>query len=159
VAALLWSLAADVHAQPAENLFIIARSKNANIVRYDVHRKPDGQLNFVHPIDAYWLMRAEDGRREELSWMERELAYGFSVSRVSSTGYSLQLLAFKQREIRVEYSGGTYRALVLISGKLARLNRIFVSSDEGGILPRVRYVELQGMTESGTSVAERIQVP
>ena len=159
VAALLWSLAADVHAQPAENLFIIARSKNANIVRYDVHRKPDGQLNFVHPIDAYWLMRAENGRREELSWMERELAYGFSVSRVSNIGYSLQLLAFKQREIRVEYSGGTYRALVLISGKLARLNRIFVSSDEGGILPRVRYVELQGMTESGTSVAERIQVP
>src|SRR5258705_13664792 len=66
--------------QPAAaTLFTIARSKNANVVRYQA-RTRGGGLDRSHPIDAYWLMLAEDGRREELSWAERKLAYGFSVS-------------------------------------------------------------------------------
>ena len=91
--------------------------------------------------------------------MERELAYGFSMSKVSATGFTLQLMAFKQREIRVENSGGVYRARVLISGKAATLNRIFVFADEGLLLPRVRYVELRGTTESGGAITERIVAP
>ena len=154
--ALLGSYAVDVHAQPAENLFTIARSKNANVVRYDIQRRPDGQLNPAQPIDAYWQMLAENGRREGLSWMERELAYGFSVSKVTTGGFSLRLLAFKQREIQVHRAGGAYRARVVISGKPATLNRIFVRADEGGLLPHVRYVELQGIADGGAPVTERI---
>ena len=158
--AMLWSLAADVHAQPAENLFIIARSTNANIVRYDIHRRPDGQLDTLHPVEAYWLMLAENGRREDLSWMEREMAYGFSVSRVSTTGFSIRLVAFKQREIQVQLQGASYRARVAIAGKPAILNRIFVQTEErGGLLPRVRFVELQGIAENGVPVIERISAP
>lgn len=155
--ALLGSFAADVHAQPAENLFTVARSKNANVVRYDIQRRADGQLDPAQPVAAYWLMLAENGRREGLSWLERELAYGFSVSKVTGAGFSLRLLAFKQREIQVHHAGGSYRARVVISGKPATLNRIFVRADEGGgLLPRVRYVELQGIADGGTPVTERI---
>ncbi len=155
--ALLWSFAADVHAQPAENLFIIARSKNANVVRYDIQRKPDGQLDLAQPVNAYWLMLAENGRREGLSWIERELAYGFSASRVTPSGFCLRLLAFKQREIQVQLMGGSYRARVIILGKPATLNRIFVRADEGGgLLPRVRYIELQGIADGGAPITERI---
>jgi hypothetical protein len=155
--ALLWSFAANVQAQPAENLFTIARSKNANVVRYDIQRGPDGLLNPAQPINAYWLMLAENGRREGLSWMERELAYGFSISRVTPSGFSLRLLAFKQREIQVHHDGVSYRARVVIAGKSATLNRIFVRADEGGgLLPHVRYVELQGIADGGAPVTERI---
>jgi len=155
--AILWSLAADVHAQPAENLFTIARSTNANIVRYDIHRRPDGQLDHDHPVEAYWLMLTENGRREDLSWIEREMAYGFSATKVTSTGFSLRLVAFKKREIQVQILGASYRARVAISGKPAVLNRIFVRTEEnGGLVPRVRYVELQGIADGGVSVTERI---
>jgi hypothetical protein len=157
--ALLCLLAVNVHAQPRDNLFIIARSKNANIVRYDIHRTPDGRLDGAHPVEAYWLMLAENGHREELSWMERELAYGFSVSKVDTNGFSLQLSAFRQREIRVEYSNASYQARVFILGRRATLNEIFVRTDEGGLLPRVQYVELRGMTDDGIAVMERVLAP
>ena len=39
--------------------------------------------NANQPIDVYWLMLAENGRREELTWMERKMAYGFEVSGLS----------------------------------------------------------------------------
>lgn len=152
-------VAVSGHAQPRDNLFIIARSKNANIVRYDIRHTSDGKLDLNHPIEAYWLMLASDGHREELSWMERELAYGFSVSKVTLNGFSLQLSAFKQREIRVEYSGGGYHARASILGKKATLTQIFVRTAEGGLLPRVQSVELRGTSDGGAPVTERIVAP
>ncbi len=139
-----------------DSLFTIARSKNANIVRYDVHRGSDGTLDRTHPIDAYWVMLAGDGHREELSWLERQLAYGFSASTVDPSGFSLQLTAFKQRAIRVEYSGGSYHATISISGARATLTQIFVRTDERGLLPRVEYVELRGTTDGRNTVTERL---
>jgi hypothetical protein len=156
---LLSLLAADVYAQPRDNLFTIARSKNANIVRYDVHRTPEGKLDGARPVDAYWLMLAENGHREELTFMERELAYGFSVSKISASGFSLQLSAFKQREIRIEYAGGSFHARAVIMGRRATLSQIFVRSEEGGLLPRVQYVELRGIADGGVAVVERILAP
>ena len=32
------------------------------------------------PVVAYWVLLAEDGRRDGLSWLELQLAYGFSVA-------------------------------------------------------------------------------
>ena len=155
-AVLISALAADVRAQPAENLFMIARNKNANIVRYDIHRNADGQLNVERPVDSYWLLLAENGRREDLTWMERELAYGHSTGPVGRSGFTLQLQAFRQREIQVVPVGKTYRAYVTIAGKKAILNRIFVHADGSGLLPTVRYVELQGIGDNGAHLIERI---
>src|SRR5438477_12797965 len=63
----------------SEPLFVIERSTNANVVHYDANVKPDGQLDPRQPISAYWVMAAEDGRREELSVFERSRAYGFTI--------------------------------------------------------------------------------
>ncbi len=131
-AVVICALSANASAAPAENLFVISRSLNANIVRYDVHRTAGGKLDLEHPVDAYWLMAAQDGRREELTFMERQFAYGFSVSGVGAAGFSLRLTAFKQREVRVESLHGTYRPRVLIGAAIATLRSIYVKTDEGG---------------------------
>ena len=157
-AMLISALATDAQALPAENLFMIARNKNANVVRYDIRRNADGELNLDRPVDSYWLLLAQGGRREDLTWMERELAYGHSTSRVGRAGFALQLQAFKQREIQVVLVGKTYRAYVTIAGRKAILNRIFVHADESGLMPKVRYVELQGIAEDGAHLIERISV-
>ena len=157
-AAVLWTLAAAA-ATPAENLFYIARSTNANIVRYDVRRKPDGRLDLHNPVDAYWLMNAQNGHREELTFLERHFAYGFSATGVNPSGFSLRLTAFKQREVHVELHNGRYRPRVFIASVQATLHRIYVKTDGGGALPHVQYVELRGTTDSGTEVVERINAP
>src|SRR5712691_865167 len=60
-------------------LFVIERSVNANVVHYDAKLGPDGKLDPREPVVAYWIMGAEDGRRQDLNAIERLRAYGFST--------------------------------------------------------------------------------
>lgn len=139
-------------------LFTIVRSKNANVVRYVARTTRQSALDLRRPIDAHWLMLAEDGRREELSWAERRLAYGFSVSNVSAGGCALALVACESRPIRAERAGNGFRALLSIRGQRSILKRIFVQTTEAGLLPSVAYLELFGTTLDGAPLSERIEV-
>ena len=136
-------------------LFSIARSTNQNVVRYAA-RLRGRDLDSAQPIEAYWLMLAEDGRREELSWAERKLAYGFAASAVASDRCQLRLVAFKQRVVTVERAPLGFRALVSIKGRRAVLQRIFVQVSTGALLPRVQHVDLYGTTLDGSAIGERI---
>jgi hypothetical protein len=151
------SLAAPrLFAANSRELFTLGRSKNANIVRYAVRTSADGRLDAASPIEAYWLMLAENGRREELTWTERKLAYGFSVSEQTSQGLLLHLSACTARVLSVRFADGAFRAELEIGGQRAFLQRIFVHTEEGILLPRVRFIELSGTTAGARRVSERI---
>ena len=128
----------------SQTLFLITRSKNANVVHYSV-RLRDNRLDLEDPMLAYWVMHAEDGRRETLSWLE-EFAYGFSLtSKVATSGFRIRLKAFSAREITItKTSNDRYRATMTIRGRTATLDKIFVATDESGVKPKVRYVDLFG---------------
>jgi Domain of unknown function (DUF4833) len=149
-------LAPRLSAASSRELFTLGRSKNANVVKYAVRTSAEGRLDAERPLEAYWLMLAEDGRREELTWTERQLAYGFSISRQTSQGLLLHLSACSARELRVRYSQGAFRAELAVAGQPAFLQRIFVHTEEGLLLPRVRYVELVGLNASAQRVTERV---
>ena len=80
VCIMLFLLAmANVYADKTTNLFVIERSKNANVVNYDAVLTDEGKINENKPIDAYWLLYAyKNGEREELSAFDKK-AYGFKV--------------------------------------------------------------------------------
>jgi len=42
------------------HLFVIARSKNANIVAYDANRNPADEWDASEPVVAYWLLNGEN---------------------------------------------------------------------------------------------------
>ena len=71
----------SIYADKTSNLFVIERSKNANVVSYDAVLTDDGKIKEESPIDAYWLLYAyKNGEREELSAFDKK-AYG------TATGY------------------------------------------------------------------------
>ena len=150
------SLPTVAQAAPSRELFTLARSTNANVVKYAVRTGKDGQLDAGQPVEAYWLMLAENGRREELTWTERQLAYGFSVSNQNRSGCVLHLSACAERVLRVREVDGAYRAEIAIAKQSASLQRIFVRTEPHALLPSVRYVELSGVTASGQRVSERV---
>ena len=47
-------------------LFTISRSTNANVLHYDANFASPGKLDPKMPIVVYWIMLAENGRREEI---------------------------------------------------------------------------------------------
>jgi len=140
----------------SRELFTLARNTNANVVKYAVRVAKDGLVDSAEPIEAYWLMLAENGRREALTWTESQLAYGFSVSNPSRTGCSLRLAACSERALRVRAIAGSYRAELVIAKQPAWLQRIFVFAERHLLLPSVRYVEICGTNASGKTVTERI---
>ena len=83
--------AAQIKTSP---LFIIERDKNTNVVHYDARLTADGKLDPKEPVIAYWADRAEGGPREELNWIEKKMAYGFTVKPDPSVnGYKMALVA------------------------------------------------------------------
>lgn len=157
------TLLTQVHARAdgvrAQTLFVIARSKNANVVHYDVRVRDGSRLDHDEPVVAYWVMLAEDGRREGLTWLERRLAYGFSTSfRPGGDALDLRLRAFARRELAVRRGeNGHFQAELPIGGAPARLERIYVASDEHGVTPSVRYFDLFGRRRGdGSRVSERV---
>jgi hypothetical protein len=137
-------------------LFHIARSKNQNIVYYDIRLDRAGRLDRRDPVDAYWRLHAENGRREELSWLERKLAYGHEVEAVSEQGFTLRLAALDARKIAVQLQQGRYRATTSIRGQQAILTRIYVRTNEA-IVPKVLSVDLHGSDPvTGHPLTERL---
>jgi hypothetical protein len=159
--AAAWTIGIDAHADGVrfESLFVIARSKNANVVHYDV-RLRGGRFDADEPVVAYWVLHTQGGRREALSFFERRLAYGFGTKiGPRSEAFALWLQAFPGRSLAVRRDArGRFRAHLTLAGEAARLERIFVATDERGVTPSVRYLDVFGVSlAAGTSVSERIR--
>ncbi|MEI7703207.1 MAG: DUF4833 domain-containing protein [Deltaproteobacteria bacterium] len=140
-------------------LFRIGRSKNANEVVYLARQAPDGRLDADDPLRAEWHMLAEDGHREGLNFIEKLLAYGFSVDPAESgEGYLVVLKAKKDRPVRLAMRGGCPVASVTINGRTAELRRIFVQAEEGGgLIPSIAWADLEGVDPaSGSRIQERV---
>jgi hypothetical protein len=138
-------------------LFMIERSKNANVIEYDVRLTPDGTPDPRAPIMGYWVRLAEDGRKKPLTWVEKKFAYGFEAQYDDGADViSMEMVADTNRSIRVYRHEGRYRAETRIEGRPAFIRKIYIKSTETGLMPRVDYIDFYGMdVETGAPRHER----
>jgi len=139
-------------------LFIIERSKNANVVHYDARLTADGKLDPEEPVIAYWVLLAEDGRREELSWIEKKKAYGFTIKPDRSVkGYEMTLVAAPERQITVKKDKDAVSAEVVIAGRPAVLEKMYINASDGLTGPKVQYIEVYGKDlQTGEKCREKL---
>ena len=144
--ALLPLLAAPAASQIRTSpLFIIERSKNANVVHYDAQLTADGKLDPKEPVIAYWVRLAEDGRREKLSWIQKKIAYGFTIKPDPSVdSYGMTLVAAPEKPIIVKKEKETVRAEAIIDGRPAVLEKIYIYASDGLMGPKVHYIDVYG---------------
>ena len=143
----------------ARELFRIGRSTNANEVVYLARQGANGALDPEDPLEAQWHMLAEDGHREGLNFIEKLLAYGFSVDPApKGDGFVVVLKAKKDRPVRLALRDGCPAASVTIAGRPALLRRIFVQAEEGdGLIPSVAWADLEGVDPAtGAKITERV---
>lgn len=157
---LALSVASLLSAAPATcpvELFRIERSKNANVVLYEVKRRADGTADPREPLTASWLMLADAGQREGLNFLEQRAAYGFDVKAVKD-GFEVHLRALAQRAIRLAQHAGCLAALTVIAGRQAVLRRIYVKADDSKLIPDVLSVEVHGVdVATGEPVSETLK--
>jgi hypothetical protein len=157
-----WALAVPTRAGAAtqKTLFVIARSLNANVLCYDVRLDAHGTLDRDQPVTVYWIMNEAGGHREQLTWFERQFAYGFSVlAPVEPRRLRMRLDVFPSRELLVGIdAAGQPHAYTTIAAQSAVLSRVFVQLEPGGGLPRVHHLELSGTAvRSGQVLRERVR--
>jgi hypothetical protein len=150
VVALLSSLALPAPGEAAgsagdacpAHLFVIARSKNANIVVYDANLGPGGDFVASAPVVVYWLLNGEKGKREELNAVQRDHAYGVDVVRADAPGtYAMTFKAERKRGFTVRMLNGCPVVTGSLGGENGILRKIFVQSKEDSLRPKVQYIE------------------
>lgn len=142
-------------------LFYIQRSSNANTVVYDANLINNKNLHPKSPVHTYWIRYSDQGQKEELSTIQRTLAYGLYTDIIKSemNAFEGYFLAYRKRKFVVKLDArGAPIALFPINGKLQILKRVFVSVDESHMMPSVNYIELFGKDQtSGKDVYERFK--
>jgi hypothetical protein len=138
-------------------LFTIERSTNANVVHYEARLK-DGKIDPHQPVVAYWIMGAEDGRRQELNLLEKIKAFGFNIHPDGvPESYRMVIVSDKKKEIRVVRVGNSVRAEVNIGACNATLRKIFISAHKSFLIGLPDYAEMRGTDLStGASCSERV---
>lgn len=146
----------DANEHSDYRLFHVERSKNKNIVCYDVNVNGTG-LNTSEPINVYWINREERvGARDGLSAIQKRLAFGYKVKSKDDTSAQIAINACSDRIIRVEKDTDSYKCFTQINHQDAVLSKIYVKTKESNSLS-VEYVELSGTSlASGKSISERI---
>jgi len=140
----------------AKRLFHIERSKNRNLVCYDVNLT-DGVLDLKQPMDVYWVNQEERmGEVKGLSAIEKKFAYGYKVLSKGEDSCNITLSAYPGRELTIRKEGDKYICTTRIDGQPAVLEKLFVKAKGSNSLT-VEYVELTGRTMQGDKVVtERV---
>jgi hypothetical protein len=138
-------------------LFTIEKSSNANRVQYEARVMPDGHIDPRQPVVAYWIMAAENGRRQELNLLERAKAYGFTLRQDGLDSYRLWVVSHREKEIHVFLDQGRVRAEAVIGGRVALVEKIFIQMKKSFVLSFPEFGEMFGYDrETGEKRYEKV---
>ncbi len=138
-------------------LFTIEKSSNANRVQYEARLTADGHIDPHQPVVAYWIMAAENGRRQELNLLERAKAYGFTLRQEGLDSYRLWVVSHPNKEIHVFRDGATVRAEAVIGGRVSWVEKIFIQMRKTLVLSFPEFGEMVGVDkETGEKRVEKV---
>ena len=149
----------SLYADKTSNLFVIERSKNANIVKYDAVLINKGKINEKNPIDAYWLLYAKkNGEREELSSFDKK-AYGFKTTyNREKDNFVFVLKAVKEKPMILSLYNNIPKVVIKINNIDCFLEKVYIESKDGALgIPKVSYYELFGK-EVSTGKAQQQEI-
>ena len=156
LAAFSFATLASAAPEATKPLFVLERNRNANFVQYEAKVAGDGSIDPKEPIIAYWIMAAEDRRRESLTAIERALAFGFSAQPDKRGNVWLTLISHKSKPIRVFKDDTGVHAELGIAGRKAYLTKMFVQAGPE-FIPKVIWLDVYGVdAKTGAPLQERI---
>ena len=142
------------------HLFTLGRSKDFNVILYDLQLDANGNLNQNEPIKGYWIKLAEDGHAEELTYIQKSMAYGLVFEYVNPTNAQFSFVSYPQRKLILQKGrdGKFYVHMKSTDQSDVILTRIFVTIDGGTFwIPNVTLVSIYGIkTDNLTKFEEHI---
>lgn len=112
-------------ANAADRIFFVSRNLNKNIIVYDVNLK-NGKLDTDKPLHPYWYRLEENPiTTGELTFIQRKLAYGYSVEEEGNNEAYVRLKAYKKRMVKICKHNGKWVGITHINNKECILTEIY----------------------------------
>jgi len=141
----------DTFPVPSSNsnqLFYLQRTSNTNTIVCELNYDKNGQLDEESPVHVFWLrFQHEGGIRKELTYIQRNFAYGIKSEAIGNGNYRIWFVSYKKVKFLLTRSpkDNKYYAIATINQKPAILRRMFVKIDGGSFWsPNVVYMEMKG---------------
>lgn len=141
-------------------LFKIDRSRDADIICYDVVLDNYGKLDKESPVSIYWLRKTKDFVHEPLTMIQNRFSYGIRYYETSEHHAIFRFVSFNDRDFKLERSlDGQYGVFTRLGDRLVKVERIYVQFGGGPYLtPVISEVILYGRDpESGILMTENIR--
>jgi len=87
------------------NLFKIDRSRDPDIVVYDVRLDSQGMLDTSSPISVYWKKFSEDSIFEPLTGIQKKFAYGIKFKNITDHSADFEFVSSLDRIFELRESG------------------------------------------------------
>lgn len=136
-------------------LFYIQHNKNKNTFVYHANVK-NNALEKVNPINVYRINYEKDGKKDELTTLQKEFAYG--ITYLTSTKNQFVLSAQKKLPFKIKSVGKSYWVEVVINGKIIKVDRIFIQTEKNSsaLKTKVEYILIYGRNQNDKSIVEKI---
>ena len=157
------SQAQNAHPIPeksASHLFYIQHSQNHNTFVYEANLK-NKKFDETEPIKIHRIAYTKGGEKEELTKMQRNLAYGIDIKKLKENHYEFTLVSYPEKKLYLEInSKGKPQVRITINGKKLILNKMFLNMQRGvSIKPKIEYIDFYGLEiETGKDSKERFFV-
>lgn len=139
-------------------MFYIQRDPNANTVCYTLNIDSQGKLDKSKPLDIFWMRYADDGKRQNLNYIQRVFAYGIKVKKVAANEIEFRSVAYDKLPLYLRKGPSGYHVQTRIAGEMCVLKRIYVRIDGGSLFsPNVLYVQIEGVNRQGKAKVEQIK--
>ena len=140
-------------------LFKIDRSKDPDVVMYDVNLDSKGRLNTANPISVYWKKNSSEGQLEPLTEIQRKLGYGLRFQYVNEDMAEFCFISNIDRTFELRRSGdNSFRVFTISQGIKVELQRMYVHfGNDSFWLPSISSIDIYGIEkETGSLVSENI---
>ena len=137
---------------PAENgltekeyLFKIERSRDANVVYYQIKINPTHKLNIEEPLDIFWIKHADKNQRETLTRLQRRFSYGIKYISKSPEKVIFQFRATDARDFILQQKGKNlqYKVYTEVDGKVMQFEKMYIHFGNDSFLnPAIDKIDL-----------------
>ena len=125
------------------NLFHIGRSKDLDIIKYDINLDEKGEIIKEKPLKIYWVRYTDSKKIERLSFIQNALAYGVDYLSISEKEIKFQFVSYDKMTFVVKKtSSGRFKAYTELKDEPVEAEKIFVQIDGGTfMIPQISYVQ------------------
>ena len=141
------------------NLFKIDRSRDLDVIMYDVNLNNKGELDKSRPINIYWIKNTEKGHIESLTGIQKKFGYGLKFISITDNMADFQFVSYFDRVFKLRKTDNNqFRVYAISNNKKVEVQRLFVQFEDNSFwFPSISKIELYGIdVDNGNTVFESI---